>query len=74
MPPRPKRIAFVNRTTCVACGTCANNCPKGAIDVWRGSFAVVESDLCIGCGKCAKACPIGAVQTRERNDAEGASA
>lgn len=50
---------------CVACGTCAKVCPRGAIAVRDGVAARVNVPACIGCGKCAKACPAGAISLAE---------
>lgn len=35
---------------CVACGVCVKVCPKDAVSIYRGCYAVVNEDLCIGCG------------------------
>ena len=57
-----KKRASVNVKVCVACGVCANQCPRGAIAIYRGCYAVVDSDICVGCGICGKACPANAIQ------------
>lgn len=44
------------RYGCVGMGTCARNCPFGAIEI-RNGLAVVHPDLCVGCGKCVSLCP-----------------
>ena len=59
------RKARVSRDDCVSCGACAKVCPKGAIAVWRGLYAVVDEQLCIGCGRCASECPAGIIQIAE---------
>ncbi|MCL1890306.1 MAG: 4Fe-4S binding protein [Desulfovibrionaceae bacterium] len=51
-----RKIATVSEE-CVACGTCMTVCPRGAIAVFKGKFAVVDQHKCVGCGKCAAACP-----------------
>ena len=65
-----KKLAFVDRKVCVACGVCMKTCPKGAIAVYRGCYAEVDAAKCVGCGLCAKACPAGCVETRERSEAQ----
>ena len=64
-----KRFACVDRGICVACGACANVCPKHAIDVWKGCYAEVKKDLCIGCGLCERTCPAVCISLQEREDA-----
>lgn len=64
-----KKVAYVDREKCVACGACVKVCPKGAISVYRGCYAVVEEEKCIGCGKCGKTCPGGFISGREKEEA-----
>ena len=56
-----KRKGNVNTDLCVAYGCCVKVCPKSAISVPDGVFAVVDSTLCVGCGKCAKECPASVI-------------
>jgi len=44
---------------CVACGTCIDECPVGAISA--GDIYVIDADACIDCGTCASVCPNGAI-------------
>jgi len=60
------RHAVVDKNSCVACGTCEDICPKGAIKVYRGQFAQVEEELCVGCGKCARECPASIIRVEVR--------
>lgn len=66
----PKRYAAVERDVCVACGTCAAVCPKGAAAVPDGRWAAIDITRCVGCGLCARACPAGCISLRERTAAE----
>ena len=59
------RKARVSRKDCVSCGACAKVCPKGAIAVWHGLYAVVDEQRCIGCGRCANECPAGIISMAE---------
>lgn len=63
---KPKRRAVVDTPLCVACGACAEACPRGAIAVWRGSYSVVDDALCVGCGLCAKECPASVIRIEVR--------
>jgi ferredoxin len=47
--------------TCVSCGTCAGECPVGAISQGDGKY-VIDADTCIDCGACEAACPNGAIE------------
>ncbi len=52
-----KRKAIVSTQECVACGCCARICPRSAITIPHGIYAVIDRELCVGCGKCVKECP-----------------
>ncbi len=65
-----KKLAFADKRICVACGVCMKTCPKGAISIYRGCYAMVNADKCVGCGLCAKACPAGCITVRERSEAK----
>ena len=61
-----KRYAEVNQKRCVSCGACANECPREAIQIWKGCYAVINPALCVGCGKCQRTCPANCVQILQR--------
>ena len=61
-----KRYADVNTKRCVSCGACQKECPKSAIQVWRGCFAVVDATACVGCGKCVRVCPADCIEFKQR--------
>ena len=63
---KSRRVAVVHKELCVSCGACANECPMGAIGVWKGCFAKVDHDACIGCSKCANVCPAGCIDIIKR--------
>ncbi|SHL06221.1 4Fe-4S binding domain-containing protein [Selenomonas ruminantium] len=58
---KKNRRAMVRKDDCVACGTCADVCPRGAITIQWGSFAQVDRDLCVGCGRCVRECPAAVI-------------
>ena len=49
-------MALVINDGCVSCGTCAEQCPVGAISEGDGKYEI-NPDLCVECGACAAACP-----------------
>ena len=53
---------------CIACGICAENCPKDAIIIEKR--AVVNHDRCIGCGECIAICPENAMHTESNQTNE----
>ncbi|MCR5661438.1 MAG: 4Fe-4S binding protein [bacterium] len=61
-PIKAKRHAVVDLGVCVACGACAEVCPREAISIWKGSYSVVDNGRCVGCGRCAKECPATAIR------------
>lgn len=52
-------MAYTISDDCVACGTCAAECPVGAISEGDGKY-VIDADACVECGTCAEVCPVGA--------------
>ena len=53
-------MAYVISDECVACGTCAGECPVEAISEGDGKY-VIDADTCMECGACADGCPAGAI-------------
>ena len=51
-------MAYVITEDCVACGSCAAECPSDAIK--EGDIYVI-TDQCVECGSCVDACPSGAI-------------
>ena len=52
-------MAYKITDECIACGSCAGECPVGAIAEGDGKYNI-DADACIECGACADACPVGA--------------
>ena len=63
-----KKIAAIEKKVCVACGVCMNTCPRDAISIYRGCYAMVDGKKCVGCGLCGKACPATCISIQERSE------
>lgn len=59
-------VVEVKKQLCVACGACSKVCPKRAITIWKGCYAMVNEELCVGCGICGRTCPVGCIIKKER--------
>ena len=54
-------MAFVITDSCVSCGSCAGECPVGAISQGDGKYEI-DANSCIDGGTCAGVCPTGAIE------------
>ncbi len=54
-------MAYKITDACISCGTCAGECPVGAISEGAGKYEI-DPNACIDCGTCAGACPTGAIE------------
>ena len=63
-----KKLAFADKNVCVACGACMKACPREAVSIYRGCYAVVDEAKCVGCGLCTRACPAGCIAIKERSE------
>lgn len=52
-------MAYVISNDCIACGTCIDECPAGAIS--EGDIYSIDPDACTECGTCADVCPNEAI-------------
>lgn len=52
-------MAYVISDDCIACGTCIDECPVGAIS--EGDKYSINPDACTECGTCADVCPSEAI-------------
>ena len=56
-------MAYVISDDYIACGTCIDECPVGAIS--EGDKYVINADACTECGTCASVCPSEAISLPE---------
>ena len=57
-------MAYVISDDCVRCGSCAAECPSGAISEGDGKY-VIDANACVDCGTCEGVCPAGAISAGE---------
>lgn len=53
-------MAYKITDKCLKCGTCAGECPVGAISEGDDRY-VINPDECLNCGTCAGVCPVEAI-------------
>lgn len=61
-------VARVDADKCIACGTCEDRCPMGAVAVTEAGGVEVEDARCIGCGVCTPTCDQEAVDLVQRDE------
>lgn len=55
---------------CIACGACAQSCPRSAHEMRNGTHRIVRK-RCTVCGRCARECPSGALRRIGRRASAG---
>lgn len=60
--PRIENKPEVNEDLCIACDTCIENCPVGAIEYNIRGRAEVQKEKCIGCKLCNNICRSKAIK------------
>ena len=53
-------MAYKISNDCIACGTCIDECPLGAIHEGDEHYSI-DPEVCAECGTCADVCPTGAI-------------
>jgi len=46
---------------CDSCGKCAEECPRGVLELKKDKITVVDAENCSMCGTCMRICPTGAI-------------
>ena len=57
-------MAYKISDDCIACGSCADECPVDCIKEGDGNYEI-NADECIECGTCASVCPVEAPKPEE---------
>jgi MinD superfamily P-loop ATPase len=60
------KVAVMDKSLCIECGTCAETCRFNAIDVTEDATYRVNPARCEGCGACVFTCPQEALALQER--------
>jgi len=60
--PRIEKKSQIDENLCIACGTCIENCPVGAIEYNARGRAEVQKEKCVGCQLCSNICRAMAIK------------
>ena len=61
-------MAYKISDSCIACGTCIDECPVEAISA--GDIYVIDPGTCIDCGSCASVCPTESISPADQRENE----
>ncbi|MDB0440347.1 4Fe-4S binding protein [Clostridioides difficile] len=48
---------IINKSECIACGTCERVCKVGCITQLKNKKRMINPSACVDCGACQLACP-----------------
>jgi MinD superfamily P-loop ATPase len=60
------KVAVMDKSLCIECGTCAETCRFNAIESREDARYVINPARCEGCGACVYTCPQEALSLQER--------
>lgn len=66
-----KKFYTIDAKKCDACGTCAEECPEGAISAAKvdgKDVYVIDPEKCTACGVCAEVCPQESISPASSGD------
>jgi Indolepyruvate ferredoxin oxidoreductase, alpha and beta subunits len=58
-------MTHVINDLCLACGSCIDECPSGAIKAGEEIYTI-DPELCTDCGLCVDNCPTDAIEAAEK--------
>ncbi len=69
-PYSPLGLVSIDAAGCTGCGSCAQTCPTGALDLALGDTVTLGYDptLCTGCSQCVSVCPEQVVHVSRSTD------
>jgi len=69
-PYSPLGLVKIDSDGCTGCGSCAQTCPTGALDLAQGNTVTLKYDstLCTGCAQCVSVCPERVVHVSRTTD------
>ncbi len=69
-PYSPLGLVNIDADGCTGCGSCAQTCPTGALDLAQGDTVTLDYDptLCTGCAQCVSVCPEQVVHVSRSTD------
>lgn len=69
--PKIEKKSRVNEKVCIACGTCIDNCPVGALEFNAKGYAETNQNMCVGCTLCSNRCRSQAIDMELYDKATG---